>query len=162
MFVLYLFCIFFLFLMYYLCEESYKPITVQYCIADCVSWVPRLTLLDLQTNRNVLSKQNSFVLWGITVLTGTGHVLNHFRTIYEAPTVCGSQEQCPSTPCSLPPTTEDFLASPLVLGALLTPFPLSCCSQLSVRSSERSRRGASEGFTSHMLNRCFWMSGETK
>ena len=33
--------------MYYLCEKYYKPITVQYYIADCVSWVPRLTLLDL-------------------------------------------------------------------------------------------------------------------
>ena len=37
------------FLMYYLCEKSYKPITVLYYIADCVNWVPRLTLLDLQT-----------------------------------------------------------------------------------------------------------------
>ena len=36
--------------MYYLCEKCYKPITVQYYIADCVSWVPRLTLLDLRTN----------------------------------------------------------------------------------------------------------------
>ena len=36
--------------MYYLCEKYYKPITVQYYIADCVIWVPRLTLLDLQTN----------------------------------------------------------------------------------------------------------------
>ena len=33
--------------MYYLCEKYYKPVTVQYCIVDCVSWVPRLTLLDL-------------------------------------------------------------------------------------------------------------------
>ena len=32
--------------MYYLCEKYYKPITLQYYIADCVSWVPRLTLLD--------------------------------------------------------------------------------------------------------------------
>ena len=32
--------------MYYLCEKYYKPITVQYYIADCVSWIPRLTLLD--------------------------------------------------------------------------------------------------------------------
>ena len=30
-------CVFF---MYYLCEKYYKPITVQYCIADCVIWVP--------------------------------------------------------------------------------------------------------------------------
>ena len=36
--------------MYYLCEKYCKPITVQYCIAECVSWVPRLTLLDLRTN----------------------------------------------------------------------------------------------------------------
>ena len=36
--------------MYYLCEKYYKPIRVQYYITDCVSWVPRLTLLDLQTN----------------------------------------------------------------------------------------------------------------
>ena len=34
--------------MYYLCEKYYKPIMVQYYIADCVSWVPRLTLLDLK------------------------------------------------------------------------------------------------------------------
>ena len=36
--------IFCLFVMYYLCEKYYKPITVQYYIADCVSWVSRLTL----------------------------------------------------------------------------------------------------------------------
>ena len=40
----------FCFFMYYLCEKYYKPITVRYYIADCVSWVPRLTLLDLRTN----------------------------------------------------------------------------------------------------------------
>ena len=36
--------------MYYLREKYYKPITAQYYIADCVSWVPRLILLDLQAN----------------------------------------------------------------------------------------------------------------
>ena len=36
--------------MYYLCEKYYKPITVQYYIANCVSWVSGLTLLDL-TNK---------------------------------------------------------------------------------------------------------------
>ena len=36
------------FLMIYLCEKYCKPITVQYYIADCVSWVPRVTSLDLQ------------------------------------------------------------------------------------------------------------------
>ena len=32
------------------CEKYYKPITAQYNIASCSSWVPRLTLLDLRTN----------------------------------------------------------------------------------------------------------------
>ena len=33
--------------MHYLWEKYYKPITVQYYIADSVGWVPRLTVLDL-------------------------------------------------------------------------------------------------------------------
>ena len=58
--------------MYYLCEKFYKPITIQDCIADYVSWVPRLTLLDL-TNKlglltNELLKWNLFVCRGLTVL----------------------------------------------------------------------------------------------
>ena len=36
--------------MYYLCVKNYKPITVQYYMADCISWVPRLTLLDTRTH----------------------------------------------------------------------------------------------------------------
>ena len=36
--------------MYYLCVKNYKPITVQYYIADCISLVPRLTLLDIWTH----------------------------------------------------------------------------------------------------------------
>ena len=39
----------FLFLIYCLREKYYKTITVKYYIADCVSWVPRLTLLNLWT-----------------------------------------------------------------------------------------------------------------
>ena len=39
-----------LLVMYYLCEKYYKPIRVQYYIANCVSRVPRLDLLDLWTN----------------------------------------------------------------------------------------------------------------
>ena len=46
-----MFSLFFVFVsMYYLCENYCKPITVQYCIANCVSWEPRLTLLELGTN----------------------------------------------------------------------------------------------------------------
>ena len=36
--------------MYHLWEKYCKPIAVQYYTVDCVSWVPRLTLLDLRTN----------------------------------------------------------------------------------------------------------------
>ena len=36
--------------MYYLCEMNYTSITVQYCIANCIGWVPRLTLMNLWTN----------------------------------------------------------------------------------------------------------------
>ena len=33
--------------MYYFCEKYYKPTTVQYFIAKCIIWVPRLTPSDL-------------------------------------------------------------------------------------------------------------------
>lgn len=36
--------------MYYLREKYYKPIRVQCYKANCVSWVCRLSLLDLQTS----------------------------------------------------------------------------------------------------------------
>ena len=61
-----MFCVFF---MYHLCEKYYKPITVQYYVADCVSWVPRLTLLDLQTNwtyKHALRRE--LVCRGLTVI----------------------------------------------------------------------------------------------
>ena len=38
------------FFMYYSCEKYHKPITVQYYIADCFSWVLKLTWLDLMNN----------------------------------------------------------------------------------------------------------------
>ena len=46
MFSLFFVCLF----MYYLRDKYYKPITVQNYLADCVSWVPRLTLLDLMNS----------------------------------------------------------------------------------------------------------------
>ena len=65
-------CLFFprLFFMCHLCEKFYKPITVLYCIADCVSWVPRLTLLDL-TNKLGLLPNALFVCRGLTVFNIT-------------------------------------------------------------------------------------------
>ena len=46
--VVFIFCI--CIFMYCLCEKYHKPITVQYYIANCDSWVPRLTMLELWTN----------------------------------------------------------------------------------------------------------------
>ena len=34
-----------------MCEKDYRPITVQRWVADRVSCLPRLTWLDLQTDR---------------------------------------------------------------------------------------------------------------
>ena len=45
--------------MYYLCEKYYKPVTVQYYIADYVIWLPRLTLSDLWTRSQ--NRTHSFV-----------------------------------------------------------------------------------------------------
>ena len=39
--------------MYYLCRRYYKLITAHYYIADHVSWVPRLTLLNLTREMGV-------------------------------------------------------------------------------------------------------------
>ena len=67
--VFFIACMFF---MYYLCEK-YKPIAVQYYRANHVSWVPGLTLLDLETNwTHSRNRTHSFVgklLWNIAVTT---------------------------------------------------------------------------------------------
>ena len=44
--VFFIFC----FVTYYLCEKHYKPVIVQDYTTNRVSWLPRLTLLDLGTN----------------------------------------------------------------------------------------------------------------
>ena len=51
--------------MYYLCEKHHKPIVVQQCIASCVSWVPKLTFLNLQTHwiYECTMEWNSFLCW---------------------------------------------------------------------------------------------------
>ena len=45
-----IFSLLFVFVFMQLCETCYKSMTVQHYIANCVSWVPRLTLLDVGTN----------------------------------------------------------------------------------------------------------------
>ena len=71
---MFIFCVC-LFFMYYLFKKYYRPITVQYYIADCVGWVPRVTFeqigimnkLDLT---NMLLEWNLFVCRELTVLCG--------------------------------------------------------------------------------------------
>ena len=61
--------------MYYLCEKYYKLITVQYYIADCVSWVPRLTLLDL-TNKldlRMCSQNRTRLCVGVLLYTSSSY-----------------------------------------------------------------------------------------
>ena len=54
--------------MCYMCEKCYNPIAVQPYIANCISRLPRLTLLDLQIElMNMLSEQSLFVCIGLTV-----------------------------------------------------------------------------------------------
>ena len=48
---MFIFCVC-LFFMYYLCEKYYKPITVQYFIADSVGWVPRVTFEQIGLNKH--------------------------------------------------------------------------------------------------------------
>ena len=53
--------------MYYFFKKCYKPITAQYYTAYRISWVPRLTLLDLGTNRTYeCTLRMEFVhMWGL-------------------------------------------------------------------------------------------------
>ena len=55
---MFIFCLFFT---YCLCEKYLKPITVQYYIADCVSQVPRLTLLDSDVRMHSWNRTHSYV-----------------------------------------------------------------------------------------------------
>ena len=57
-----------LFFMYYLCEK-YNPITVQYYITGCVSWIPRLTVRLTNTLDLPTLFRNLFVYTGLTVLS---------------------------------------------------------------------------------------------
>ena len=47
------------FFIYCLCEKYYKPITGQCYIANCVSWVPRLTLVNRQLNLRMCSQNRT-------------------------------------------------------------------------------------------------------
>ena len=64
-----LFCVCFLCFFFYV-KNTIKPITVPYCIADCVSQVPRLTLLDLQTHwtYECALRRNLFIYRGLTCM----------------------------------------------------------------------------------------------
>lgn len=73
--------------MYYWCEKHYKPISGQYYIADYVSWIPWLTLLDLQIAlKNVFLEWNSFqeFRWGL-LYVGYYCIKNTFFFEYRVP-----------------------------------------------------------------------------
>ena len=53
---MFIFCVC-LFFMYFLCEKYYRPITVQYYIADCVGWVPRLRFEQIGLNEHALGRE---------------------------------------------------------------------------------------------------------
>ena len=68
-----------LFFMYYLCENYYKPVTVQNYIDNCVSWVPKLTLLDLQANWNrahLYNLQGTYCITDLVISTTVSILLN--------------------------------------------------------------------------------------
>ena len=72
---------------YHLCEKYYKSITVQYYIANRVSWVPRQSLLDFPNKldlMNALSEWNSFIC----------NYCNYFQELLR--TVTEAQEQAHS------------------------------------------------------------------
>ena len=53
-----------IFKMSYLCEKHYKLITIQYYVADCVSWVPKANfvgLKELMGLMTVLMKRSVFI-----------------------------------------------------------------------------------------------------
>ena len=93
------------------CELSkmwtyYKPITVQHCSVDWVSWAPRLTLLDLPTNwtLHVLSEQNSLVLWGLNC-TGKNTLISTIQGLF---LLRLTFESCLPSPTQNIPTTVAF------------------------------------------------------
>ena len=68
-----------LFFMYYLCENYYKPVTVQDCVDNCVSWVPKLTLSDLQANWNrthLYNLQGTYCITDLVMSTTVSILLN--------------------------------------------------------------------------------------
>ena len=60
-----------------LCEKYYKPVIVQYYVADRVSWVPRLTLLDLQIELMNMFLEWSFIREVPTIYRTNIHIYIH-------------------------------------------------------------------------------------
>ena len=89
-----------LFFVYYFCDRYYKPIILQYYIANCVSWVPRLTWLNLQVGlTNTLSEWNMFVCRELTVfqslLANLLLLLNRFSHVWLCATPETAAHQAP-------------------------------------------------------------------
>ena len=108
-------------LRYYLCDKRHKPLTVQYYITDCVSWVHRLTLLDLQTNWTY-----EYSCVGVVVIQPLSHV-RLFATPWTAACQASlsftiSQSLCSVSIESVMPSNHLILCHPLFL---LPPIPPS-------------------------------------
>ena len=142
-----IFCIYLFFLIYHLCEKCYKPLTAQYNIADCVSYIPRLTFLDLRNKLDLWThSQNRTHLYVGNLLYTAFHsnlVSEGFRKpdVHQALWVGAGEEQkeslacaqsrptakratvqlkCPLSPCPLPLRLSPLFSLP---GLCPTPLP---------------------------------------
>ena len=130
----------YLFSMYiYWCEKYHKPITVQYYVANCVSWAPGLTLLDLQTNWTYECTLRTELI----CMKGTHYKASH-TALYRT-TSCS-----PSTPFTLTDPSSEQVSSPgsylcivflfpSLEGKLSEPRIFSFCSQLHLWDLEPGR-----------------------
>jgi len=111
--------------MFHLCEKYYKTTIVQYYIANCVGWVPRLTLLDLWKIgfTNGLSEWNSFtcrglqfssVQFSLSVVSDSlrPHESQHTRPPCPSPTPGVHSNSCPLSRWCHPAISSSVVPSP--------------------------------------------------
>ena len=89
---------------FHLCEKYYKLITIQYNIAYCVSWVPRLTLTDLQTHFGLT---NLHLEWTLSYVGDLLYEKHHsWLSVPVSTSCCSAVQSCPTLcdpmDCSMP------------------------------------------------------------
>ena len=142
-----------LFIIYHLWEEYYKPIAVQYYIADCVSCVSRLILLDLWKNWTC-----EYTLGTEFVHMEETHCIMSFkssRNCYTAAIFCVYKYHCLTCVCVLTPFSHVSLwpfgpYSPpgSAVHGLLQARILEWVAISSSRGSSPPRNGASVSYIS--------------